>query len=129
LNIYASSTQFFPWFDEDADLQQPGGLVVGASRERVPSLLGHPLAGRAGGDAGEVDLAAGKLDEEQDVEAPEPGRLDREKSVASIWAACWRTNRRQVVRLRRGADGMPRLRRILATPMWEIRKPSLSASP
>ena len=28
------------------------------------------------------------------------------KSVASSWAACWRTNSRQLVRLRRGAGGM-----------------------
>src|SRR5215470_17425432 len=33
---------------------------------QVPSLLGYPLAGRVGGDAGEVDLAAGNLDEEED---------------------------------------------------------------
>ena len=87
------------------------------------------MAGRAGGDAAKVDLAAGKLDEEQDVEALEPGRLNREKSVASVWAACWRTNSRQVLWLRLGAGGMRCLRRILATPLWEIRKPSLSASP
>lgn len=51
------------------------------------------------------------------------------QSVASIWAACWRTNRCQVVWSRRGAGGMPWLRRILATCVWEIRKPNLSASP
>jgi hypothetical protein len=46
---------------------------------QVPSLLGHPLAGRTGGDAGEMDLAAGDLDEEEDVETLEPGSLDREE--------------------------------------------------
>jgi len=42
---------------EGAVLKPPG---------QVPSLLGYPLAGRVGGDAGEVDLAAGDLDEEED---------------------------------------------------------------
>ena len=43
---------------------------------QVPSLLCHPLAGRTGRDAAEVDLAAGELNKEEDVEAMEPGRLD-----------------------------------------------------
>ena len=42
-------------------------------------MLGHPLAGRIAGDAGEMDLAAGDLDEEEDVETLEPSRLDREE--------------------------------------------------
>ena len=33
---------------------------------QVPGLLDRPLAGRAGGDGAEVDLAAGDLDEEED---------------------------------------------------------------
>jgi hypothetical protein len=82
-----------------------------------------------GGDAAEVDLAAGDLDEEQDVEAIKPGVSTVKKSQASIWAACWRTNSRQLVWPRRRGGGMPWLRRILATCIWEIGKPSLSASP
>src|SRR5262252_8696211 len=46
---------------------------------QVPSLLGYPLASRVGGDAGEVDLAAGDLDAEEDVETLKPDRLDREE--------------------------------------------------
>ena len=41
----------------DAILQLPG---------QVPGLLGHPLAGGVGGDAGEVCPAAGDLSEEED---------------------------------------------------------------
>src|SRR5262249_30249311 len=55
---------------EGAVLKPPG---------QAPSLLGHPLASRVGGDAGEVDLAAGDLDEEEDVKTLEPCRLDREE--------------------------------------------------
>ena len=33
-NIGTYTAHFFPWFDEDTDLQQRGGLVVGVSRER-----------------------------------------------------------------------------------------------
>ena len=43
---------------------------------QVPGPLGHPLAGRTGRDAAEVDLAAGELNKKEDVEALEPGRVD-----------------------------------------------------
>src|SRR5262249_25990560 len=60
--------------------QEPGleGAVLKPPGQ-APSLLGHPLASRIGGDAGEVDLTAGDLDEEEDVETLEPDRLDREE--------------------------------------------------
>ena len=48
---------------EDAVLQLPG---------QVAGLLGHPLAGGVGGDAGKMDLAAGELYKEEDVQALEP---------------------------------------------------------
>ena len=60
-----------------------------SSPGQVPALLGYPLAGRPGGDATGVDLAAGNLNKEEDVQALEPGRLTVKKLVASIWAACW----------------------------------------
>jgi hypothetical protein len=56
--------------EQEPGLQRPVLHLPG----RVPDLLGHPLAGRTGGDAAEVDLAAGKLDKEEDIEALEPGR-------------------------------------------------------
>jgi len=67
--------------------------------------------------------------EEEDVKTSQPDRLDGDNSVASIALGCWRTNSRQVTRPRRGAGGTRRPRRILAMPMWEIPKPSLSSLP
>jgi len=50
-------------------LQPPG---------QIPGLLRRPLPSRVVGDAGEVDRAAGDLNEEEGVEALEPDALDRE---------------------------------------------------
>jgi hypothetical protein len=47
--------------------------------EHVPGLLDHPRAVRVGGEAGEVDSAAGDLDEEQYVYPPEEYSVDREE--------------------------------------------------
>src|SRR6266496_3357482 len=41
--------------------------------------LGHPLSGRIGGAAGEMNAPAAELDEEQDVQAPQRDRLDGEE--------------------------------------------------
>ena len=63
---------------EDAVLQLPG---------QVAGLLGHPLAGGVGGDAGKMDLAAGELYKEEDVQALEPDGLDSEE-VAGRHLGC-----------------------------------------
>jgi len=63
---------------EGAVLQLPG---------QVAGLLLHPLTGGVGGDAGEMDLAAGDLDEEEDVEALEPDALEGEE-VAGQHLGC-----------------------------------------
>ena len=62
------------------------------------------------------------------VETLEPGSLDREE-VAGQHLGGVLADERQVVWLRRGAGRMLWLRRILATCMCEIRKPSLTISP
>ena len=54
-------------FDARAGLR-----VNSASGGPGSELVGYPLAGRLGGNAGEVDLAAGDLDEEEDMETLEP---------------------------------------------------------
>jgi len=45
----------------------------------LTSLLGDPRSGGVGGAAGEVDAAAGKLDEEEDIQALQRDRLDGEE--------------------------------------------------
>lgn len=60
--------------------QEPGAqLAVLQLPGQVPSLLGHPLAGRVECAAGDVDAAAAELDEEEDVEPGQPDRVDDEE--------------------------------------------------
>jgi hypothetical protein len=42
-NISAHMAHFFSWFDAGADLQEPGGLVAEASRERRTAVLIDPF--------------------------------------------------------------------------------------
>lgn len=60
--------------------QEPGLELAGLELPgQVASLLDHPVAGGVGGDAGEVDPAGADLDEEEDVQAAEPDRVDDEE--------------------------------------------------
>jgi hypothetical protein len=46
---------------------------------QVARLLGHPAAVRVGSDPREADASGLELDEEQDIEAPQEERVDREE--------------------------------------------------
>ena len=60
--------------------QEPGAqLAVLELPGQVPSLLGHPLAGRVSGASCEVDATAAELDEEEDVEPGQPDGVDGEE--------------------------------------------------
>jgi hypothetical protein len=71
-------------------------------QQQVACLLGNPGAVRVGGHPSQVDPSRLVLDEEQYVQPPQRDRVDGEKSHATIPAACWRRNARQVVVVRRG---------------------------
>jgi len=60
---------------EGAILKPPG---------QVPSLLGHPLAGRNGGDAGEMDLAAGDLEPGKETALPPPPPLRVKSTTGEV---------------------------------------------
>src|SRR4029453_17225468 len=62
-----------------AVVDQEAHALEEAGEAEVARLLSDPGAGRVAGAAGEVDAAAAKLDEEQDVEAAERDRLDGEE--------------------------------------------------
>jgi hypothetical protein len=47
--------------------------------EQIAGLLDHPRSGRVGCDAGDVDLSAGQVDEEQHVDPLEEHRIDGEE--------------------------------------------------
>src|SRR5262249_58661379 len=86
---------------------------------QVPCLLCHPLAGRTGRDATEVDL---ELNKEEDVEAMEPGRLDGEE-VRRQHLGCMLADELSPGDLAAARSGQNAgLRRILATCMCEVRK-------
>src|SRR5258706_3380377 len=57
---------------------QPVGAVV-ETHQQVPCLLRHPGAAGMGGDAEDVDLAGGELDEEQDIDPFEEHGVNREE--------------------------------------------------
>jgi hypothetical protein len=59
-----------------------------AGEAEVARLLGDPGIDRVGGAASQVDAAAAKFDEEEDVEATQRDRLNVKKSQASTLAAC-----------------------------------------
>ncbi len=73
--IEASGELSIPVPEQNACVQRAVLQLPG----KVAGLLDHPVAGRVGGDPGEVDRAATELDEEQDVERLEPGGLHREE--------------------------------------------------
>src|SRR6266516_2445587 len=62
-----------------AFVEQEAHPLEDAGEAEIPRLLGDPAAGRVGRAAGQVDVAAFELDEEQDVEATERDRLDGEE--------------------------------------------------
>src|SRR6266568_639498 len=62
-----------PVVDED------GGALEPTVDREVPGLLGHPGRVRVLGHPGDVDPAGGELDEEQDVERPQPDGLHGEE--------------------------------------------------
>ena len=69
-------------------------------------LLGDPGAVGMGGHASGVDSADSHFDEEH-TQPLQPHRIDGEKSHATIPAACWRRNARQVVAAGRGVGSRP----------------------
>jgi hypothetical protein len=97
--------------------------------QQVAGLLSDPLAVRVGGDAGQVNPAGVQFDEEQHIQPPQPDRVDGKKSHATIPAACWRRNARQVVAARRGAGSSPWRRSVVRITVAERRTPRWSSSP
>jgi hypothetical protein len=63
-----------------AVVDQEAHPLVKAGEAEVARLLGDPGAGRVGGAASEVDAAAAKFDEEEDVEATQRDRSTVKKS-------------------------------------------------
>ena len=63
---------------------------------RLRACSGHPSTARISRAAGEMDAATLEFDEEQDVETAKARVSTVKKSQASIVAACWRRNCRQL---------------------------------
>src|SRR5262249_43290607 len=95
----------------------------------VARLLCHPGTGRVSGAAREMDATTPRFDEEEHVEAAQRDRLDGEESQASMLAACWRRNCRQLGPERLGAGPRPLPSKIRLTVLGDTRRPSLSSSP
>jgi hypothetical protein len=70
---------------------------------RLRACWGDPGAIWVGGHSGEVDASGVQFDEEQHVQPRSYTVSTVKKSQATISAACWRRNARQVVVVRRGA--------------------------
>ena len=111
--------------DQEPEL---GGALVEV-HQQIPGRLGHPGAGRVGGDAGQVHPAVLEFDDEQDVQPGQPDRLDGEEVAGQRpgglgaqklrpgWAAAsWRWS--EAVR-----------RRMVRTEVADTRMPSLRHSP
>jgi hypothetical protein len=69
--------------------------------QQVAGLLGNPGAVRVGGHTAQMDMSGVEFDEEQHVQPSQPDAIDGEETQATIPAACWRRNTRQVLAIRR----------------------------
>ena len=110
----------------DQKLETPAAFLEGDGQ--VAGLLGGPSAVGMGGDAGQEDLAALQLDEEQDRQPSQTDRLTVKKSQASTPEAWDLKNSTQVGPPRRGAGPRRWRRRTLRrdTDRWT---PTLAHSP
>jgi hypothetical protein len=113
-----------PVADEEPELPD----AVRQLHQQVPGLLGDPRSRRVPGHTQNVDPAAGDLDHEQHVQAPEQHRVDVEKSHARMPWAC-ADNCRQVRPARRGAGSMPVRLSSSHTVLGATRYPSCASSP
>jgi hypothetical protein len=103
--------------------------ALGERPRKLSGLLGCPAAVGVRGAACEVHAPAAELKEEEDIEAPEPERLDGKKSQAIIELACAHKESRQLTYARALAWHTPACRRIFATVVAETRMPIPASSP
>jgi len=108
--------------------QEPEPIDVEVHGE-VAGGLGAPGAGEMSGDPGEVHVAGGVFDEEQDVELAEPDGVDDEGVTRDDPAACAVRNWVQVGPVRLGAGSMPWRFRMAQTVEGARRWPSPASSP
>jgi hypothetical protein len=110
--------------EESRSLEQVG-------EAEVAGLLGDPAAGRVRRAAGEVDAPTAHLEKEQNVETAGASATVStvKKSQASMLAACWRSNARQLRWRRLGAGSRPAMASSRRTVLAEMEKPSFSSSP
>jgi len=98
-------------------------------RPTFARLLRDPTPIRAGGTAAKLNATAAVLDEEENVEATYEHVSTVKKSQATMLAACWCRNSRQLGPMRRGAGcnrARANRRRIL---VGDACRPSLASSP
>ncbi len=107
---------------------EPAGVVV-EIHQQVPGRLRHPGAGGVCGDPGQMHPAAVEFDDEEDVEAGQPDRLDGQEVAGEGAGGLSAQELRPTGPPRRGAGPRWWRRRMVRTEVAETRTPSLLHSP
>jgi hypothetical protein len=107
---------------------EPTGVLVEV-HQRIPGGLGHPCAGRMGGDPGRVHPAVREFDDEEHVQPSQADRFDGQEITGE------RSGGLRAQKLRPGRPAAPWRRsqavapRTVRTEVAETRTPSLRHSP